>query len=128
MKPYNNERLTREQAQTTITFRWTPVAPPQREQPYYHLQVFEIFNYQNPLQALRANQPLLDVTVRAQTQYIWRPQLSFIDDTLSKRFIWTIQTLDVNRNPLVQTDGNGESRSEPFIFYIGKVGSSAGKK
>ena len=33
---------------------------------------------QNPIQALRSNQPLLDQEVIGTTQYIWRPQLSFI--------------------------------------------------
>lgn len=118
MKPYNEENLKAEEAQTAIIFRWIPVTPTQTIPPYYRLQVFEILNYQTPLQALRANQPLLDVTLRAQNQYIWRPQLSFITDTLAKKFIWTIQSQDANHDPLVKTDGNGESRSEPIVFYV----------
>ena len=39
-------------------------------------------------------------------------------DSLPTKFIWTIQTLDDNKQPVLQTDGNGESRSEPFIFSI----------
>lgn len=33
-------------------------------------------------------------------------------------FIWTIQTLDRAGNTITQTDGNGEARSEPIIFYV----------
>jgi len=69
------------------------------------------------MQALRGNQPLLDQTVRGITQYIWRPQMAFSTDTLKKRFIWTVQTLNANRQPYIPTQGNGESRSEPFLFF-----------
>jgi hypothetical protein len=33
-------------------------------------------------------------------------------------FIWTIQTLDKAGLPIVRTDGNGEARSEPIIFFV----------
>lgn len=35
-----------------------------------------------------------------------------------KAFIWTIQSLDKDHKPVTQTDGNGEARSEPIIFFI----------
>jgi hypothetical protein len=35
-----------------------------------------------------------------------------------KKFIWTIQTLDNTGLPLNQTDGNGESLSEPKVFFV----------
>ena len=35
-----------------------------------------------------------------------------------KAFIWTIQSLDKDHKPVTQTDGNGEGRSEPIIFFI----------
>lgn len=138
MKPYNEEVLDGKVAQTAITFRWTPVVPQLKEPVTYRIQVFEILDYQTPVQALRSNQPLLDKEVKGMTQYIWQPQLSFIDvpedkedktpETKTqnnnaatpglKRFIWTIQSLDALGNPVNQTDGNGESRSEPIIFMI----------
>lgn len=155
MKPYNEEVLDGKVAQTAITFRWTPVVPQLREPVTYRIQVFEILDYQTPLQALRSNQPLLDKEVKGMTQYIWQPQLSFIDipkddgdsstvpstrgqnnNTVKsnrgteykansnngtpglKRFIWTIQSLDALGNPVNQSDGNGESRSEPILFFI----------
>ena len=36
----------------------------------------------------------------------------------SMRFIWTIQSLDKDHKPVTQTDGNGEGRSEPILFYV----------
>jgi hypothetical protein len=116
--PMNNDSLNAKKAETAIIFRWTPLVPRTNEQPYYRLQVFEILPYQQPLQALRGNQPLLDVMVRSITQYIWRPQIPFSVDSTGKKFIWTIQTLNQARQPFVQTTGNGESRSESFIFWV----------
>jgi len=68
---------------------------------------------------LRSNQPVLDLVLTSVTQYIWRPGLSLNDaEGQDPKFIWTIQTLDASGAPLVQTEGNGESRSEPFVFTI----------
>ena len=120
--PVDRDSLPARRAETGIIFRWTPLIPRPQEQPYYRLQVFEILEYQQPLQALRANQPVLDHLLRGQTQYIWRPQILFSTDTTRRRFIWTIQTLNRNQQPYIQTSGNGESRSEPFVFYIADAG------
>ena len=35
------------------------------------------------------------------------------------RFVWTVQTLDDHGLPVAQTDGSGEGRSEPIIFFVG---------
>jgi hypothetical protein len=118
IKPGNGDSLMRQEAQTAIMFRWTPASPLQKNLPHYRIQVFEVYEYQQSVQALRSNQPILDITLTAVTQYIWRPQISFIDDPAVKMYIWTIQTLDADNNPFVQTDGNGESRSEPLEFYV----------
>lgn len=118
IKPYSNDTLGQKEAQTAVIFRWTPLIPSSSPLPNYHVQVFEVLESQQPVQAVRANQPILDIVLTGQTQYIWRPQLSFIDEPFVKRFIWTIQTLDADNNPLVVTDGNGESRSEPMEFYV----------
>jgi hypothetical protein len=119
--PVNNTILDARKSETSIIFRWTPLIPRQRDQPIYRLQVFEILPYQQPLQALRGNQPLLDKQIQAQTQFIWRPQISFSTDSIPKKFIWTIQTLDSKQQPIIQTSGNGESRSEPFMFIVSKT-------
>lgn len=80
MKPYDKEVLDGQIAQTAITFRWTPALPHTTSPVSYRLQVFEILDKQSPMQALRSNQPLLDQQVIGTTQYIWRPQLSFVAD------------------------------------------------
>lgn len=117
--PTNNSILPLLTAQTAITFRWTPLIPSSQTIPTYRIQVFEILQHQQPVQALRSNQPVLDIKVAGITQYIWQPRLAFNSlDTIPFKFIWTIQTLDNRSEPVIKTDGNGESRSEPFLFTI----------
>jgi hypothetical protein len=122
MKPYNEEILDSKKAQTAIIFRWTPVIPTQTSPVTYRIQVFEVLPTQSPVQALRSNQPILDKEILVATQYIWQPQLTFMpyDEETKKppTYIWTIQSLDKDRNPVTRTDGNGEGRSEPILFYI----------
>lgn len=126
MMPANNAILNGVSAQTAVTFRWTPVIPQSAIAPSsYRLQIFEILSNQQPVQALRANQPILDILLHGITQYIWQPRLSFANTDTSARFIWTIQTLDPSGAPILISDGNGESRSEPFIF---KVETNKGNK
>jgi len=77
MMPYNEQILDGKIAQTAITFRWTPVTPRTPNPVTYRIQVFEVLEHQSPVQALRANQPLLDQEVFGTTQYIWHPQMQF---------------------------------------------------
>jgi hypothetical protein len=131
-QPANDAKLNNKLAQTAITFRWTPVVPSSPTPVTYRLLVFEILENQHDMQALRSNQPLLDKNIIGATQFIWQPQISMLPyvgeenkkDTLTKgkvtgkKFIWAIQTLDNLGQPLNQTDGNGESLSEPKVFYV----------
>lgn len=136
MLPVNEQELNKSIAQSAITFRWTPVVPASTTPVTYRLLVFEILENQKDVQALRSNQPLLDKNIVGTTQFIWQPQLSMMpyanetdslttaqrkgwDGTVKgKKFIWTIQTLDNLGQPLNQTDGNGESISEPKVFFV----------
>jgi len=115
--PYDNQRLSAIAAQTAVTFRWTNVIKSSADVPNYNLQVFEILPHQKAVQALRANQPILNVVVKGNTQYIWRPQLLF-NDSLEHKFIWTIRTTDGQGNLYSTTDANAEGRSEPRVFVI----------
>ena len=116
--PYDGQKLPTTAAKTAITFRWSNVLKAGNDQPNYQLEVYEILPTQQPVQALRSNQPILVTTVKGRTQYIWRPQLLF-NDSLTHRFIWTIRTTDAQGNLFSITDGNEEGRSEPKVFSIG---------
>ena len=135
MMPANEQVLDLTKAQTAIMFRWTPLVPKPTTTMNYRLQVFEILAHQQPVQALRSNQPILDKIITGQTQYIWQPQgiLGFaneiVNDSLNrkntindnikqnKKFIWSIQSLDALQNP-IGVDANYEGRSEPILFTI----------
>ena len=77
--PANEITLDAKQAQTAITFRWTPVSPRPAFPITYRIMVFEVLDKQHPVQAMRSNQPLLVKDVIGATQYIWQPQLGMID-------------------------------------------------
>ncbi|HWB24888.1 MAG TPA: hypothetical protein VG738_05380 [Chitinophagaceae bacterium] len=117
IQPQNQAVLPAEQARVAITFRWTPLTPPpSQERISYMLQVFEIQEGQTPMQAFRANQPLLNQQVIGTTQFIWRPQLYLADSAQNRRFIWTVQTVD--KDGAGFNNGVGDGRSEPFWFEV----------
>jgi hypothetical protein len=118
LSPNDKTWLDANIAQSVITFRWSSVVPKPREPVFfYRLQVFEVLENQQPMQALRSNQPILETTVRFTTQYIWRPQLSLKDST-GHVFIWTVQTLDYKGFPLPSADESTQGRSEPRVFGV----------
>ena len=122
--PIHGDLLPAAMAQTAITFRWSALVPRPTEPVHYRVQVFEVLASQTPMQALRSNQPLLDQEVVGTTQYIWRPQLSFVRDSINK-FVWTIQSFD-NKNAIITGEvPNGEGRSEPKTFNVGNPPSTA---
>lgn len=104
-------------AQSVITFRWSSLVPVIKEGVVYRLQVWEVLPGQEPMQALRGNQPILETEVRGTTQYFWRSQLS-LKDNKGHIFIWTVQTLDLKGIPIPSTDENNMGRSEPHVFGV----------
>ena len=120
ISPQADAVLNAKKSETAIIFRWTPVTSIPTNQVQFKIQVFEVLFNQQPMQALRANQPLLDEYVNGQTQFIWRPQMSFSVDSIPKKYIWSIQTFEgITGRPLLM-EGSGESRSEPKVFIIKK--------
>jgi len=119
MQPDNGARLDAHVAQNIIIFRWTGLVPRSVDFPEYRVQVFEILPGQTPIQAFRGNRPILDEpAIKGTTQYIWRTNLPMLDSTANKQFIWTIQTLDMNGQPIPTIDMNVQGRSEPATFSI----------
>ncbi len=139
MMPANEEVLDAEKAQTSVMFRWTPVAPRPSDQVKYIVTVFEVLDRQTPMQALRSNQPLLTKEIIATTQFIWQPQLSFaktktwpantdslyskedkaiLDSVDATTFIWTIQTVDSRGVPFGDGNVNSDGISEPNVFTV----------
>lgn len=141
--PANEEVLDGVKAQTAITFRWTPVTPRPAEAIKYIVTVFEVLENQTPMQALRSNQPLLTKEVMGTTQFIWQPQLSFmnkekpkpkptshvsgdphvdkttaLDSIDATTFIWTLRTTDSRGIPFGDGNINGDGISQPNVFTV----------
>lgn len=128
ISPANEAALDSKVATAIITFRWTRLNPVSQEFPRYRVQVFEILNNQTPMQAFRSNQPLLDEeALKGATQFIWRTNLPMLDSNQNSRFIWTVQTLDFNGNPVPTNDMNTQGRSEPAVFTIVNQQIATGK-
>ena len=116
VSPVDKSWLDVKTAQSVITFRWTSIIPRMKEQVTYRLQVYEVKENQQPMQALRSNMPLLNVDVQ-NTQYIWRPRLN-LPERAGSVFIWTIQTLDYKGNPVTTNDNFNLGWSEPQVFGV----------
>lgn len=127
IKPYKDQVLDAVEAQSVITFRWTPLTPMTQSVATYKVLVFEVLQDQTPMQALRSNQPVLEQEVRGATQYIWQPQGILNQNPTDengvlklKQLIWTVQTLDnQGEQPLLDGSFNRDGVSEPVAFFIG---------
>lgn len=125
MMPADESKLNAETAQTAITFRWTPVNPTPALPAHYRIQVYEVLENQQPVQAMRSNMPLLDKEVVGTTQYVWRPQLDLKLDS-ARKFIWSIQVYDDQGAIMPSDNATGEARSEAKTFTI--VNNPSGKR
>ena len=127
LKPYKDQVLDAVEAQSVITFRWTPRTPVNQSVTTYKVLVFEVLQDQTPMQALRSNMPVLDQDVRGTTQYIWQPQGILNENPTDengvlhqKQLIWTVQTFDnLGEQPLLDGSFNRDGVSEPVSFFIG---------
>lgn len=117
LSPSDKTWLDANIAQSVITFRWSSIVPQPKEPVIYRIQVFEVKDNQQPMQALRSNQPILETELRNTTQYFWRPLLNLKDST-GHIFIWTVQTLDSKGYPIPTVDDNTQGRSEPMTFGV----------
>jgi hypothetical protein len=117
LSPANEALLDANIAQSTIVFRWSNLVPLAQEAMTFRLTVFEIQSQQTPLQALRSNQPILDINVNRTTQYIWRPQMDLKNSSV-KKYIWAVQSIDGKGQPISTMDDTMQGRSEPSVFGI----------
>ena len=108
--PPNNQSINVNEV-PTILFGWSPVVPNYPAPFRYVLQVFEVLSGQDPIQAFRSNRPILERDVAGATQYLWPPDISFLNDG---NYIWSVRVLDDQDNPVTEPDGY----AEPFEFEI----------
>lgn len=107
-----NEEVISELNVKGILFRWTPVSPSPPSITTYRLQIFEIMPGQEPMTALRTNQPIVEKDLRGLLQSQW--PIDFAPPEVGKKYVWTITPLDAEDRKLV--DGYGFA--QPFVFSM----------
>ena len=95
----------------TVMFNWTPVTPNFPGLFRYVVQVFEVLEGQDPIQALQANRPVLEQDVIGTTQFLWPADIPFLEDG---QYIWSVRVLDEQDRPITEPDGY----AEPFTFEV----------
>jgi hypothetical protein len=127
IKPYKDQVLNPFEAQSLITFKWTPLTPISQSVVTYKVLVFEVLQDQTPMQAMRSNMPVLDQDVRGATQYVWKTQGILNQNptdengvTHQKQLIWTVQTFDnQSEQPFLDGTLTRDGVSQPVTFFIG---------
>ena len=105
--PTDNQHLNSDRP----VFNWTPISPiPNGVRISYRLMVFEILKGQNPIQATKSNQPVLDITV-AGVSSPWPPEWDL--PSANRQYVWTVQAVDDNDKPI--GENNGLATPQTFI-------------
>ncbi|MDB5036060.1 MAG: hypothetical protein JWQ98_3301 [Chlorobi bacterium] len=99
-------------AEDRPTFRWTPVTPNPPTQITYRFLLFEVMAGQAPMAAFRGNQPIVERMVPALAQLLWLPEFPSPEPGMT--YIWTVQALDPDGNPIGDPDGF----ASPFVFTV----------
>jgi prefoldin subunit 5 len=95
-----------------ITFTWTRSIP---DGPYEML-VFEIREGQQPMIALRVNQPIIHESIEGSSMYTWGPDYEMPNP--GGKYVWTVRIVDDLGLPF--DDG---LMAEPGLFTISKSGT-----
>ncbi len=113
--PANEKKFEATAFKMPITFRWTPVIPKPKDPVLYKLRVWQLMQGQSGVQAMKANDPIVEKEIKNITQtsvsnLITTPcQLPYLCN-----FVWAVQALDKEGNPI----GKNEGMSEIFSFKI----------
>ncbi len=92
-----------DEAKKPITFRWTPVAPKQKDGITYRLKVWQLMQGQNGTQAMRTNKPIvtkdvMDITQVAVTGIYSGPcKPPYLCD-----FIWAVEAIAADGKPITE--------------------------
>ncbi len=113
--PDNDKSFTAAEMLKPVMFRWTPLVPKPQEPVTYRLKVWQLMQGQNPMAAMRTNQPIVTKDVDNITQAMatgiytgpCRPPMLC-------SFVWQVQALNRKGKPM----GRNEGKSEPFNFKV----------
>ncbi|MBX9785344.1 MAG: hypothetical protein K2X48_18825 [Chitinophagaceae bacterium] len=111
--PDNEKKLSTQQLQGPVTFRWTPLVPKPQQPVTYRLKVWQLMQGQNGTDAMRTNPPIVTKDVDNITQavvsgiYTGPCRPPYLCD-----YVWNVQALTRDGKPI----GNNNGTSEPFRF------------
>jgi len=112
--------------QAEVTFgtrpmmRWSAVSPRPDFPVSYRVQVFEVLRGQTPINALRVNRPVLDVSDVTSTQLLWPPDFEL--PRAGQQYIWTVRATDDRGSAMGEPDGY----ATPFTFTCFQLGKPGG--
>ncbi len=121
MQPADGKELEVHQANSYVTFRWTPLTPTMAQSVVsYRIQIWQVQTDQTPMQSMRSLPPIEDRIIKGTTQFIWQPRLNLVvpESTGTNQFIWTIQSLDEKGVPVETADASVQGISQPFVFSM----------
>ncbi|TSA36991.1 MAG: hypothetical protein D4R64_06400, partial [Porphyromonadaceae bacterium] len=104
-----------------VNFRWSPVTPSANQVVIYRLQIWEVLDGQNKVDACRNNMPVYEKDLRGVLQTGW--PVDFVPAEGQKSFVWSITPLDDQDRKLV-TEGYG--MAEPFGFSLSVIRTVGG--
>ncbi len=113
--PDNGKKLTAQELQNVVVFRWTPLVPKPKEPVTYRIKVWQLMQGQNATTAMRTNQPIVTKDVDNITQatvsgiYTGPCRPPYVCD-----FVWQVQAVNSSGKPM----GNNNGTSEPYTFGL----------
>ena len=113
--PDNGKKISAQELQSVVMFRWTPLVPKPKEPVTYRLKVWQLMQGQNGTTAMRSNQPIVTKEVDNLTQatvsgiYNGPCKPPYLCD-----FIWNVQALNRSGKSM----GNNNGTSEPYTFGV----------
>lgn len=113
LSPLNANIFTQAALTAPIIFKWTPILPAQGAPSTYRLKIWQLMVGQSNSQAMAANQPLVTKDVNLATQTVISNLVSGPCVAPYRcEFVWIVQALDPNGNPVTGTNGT----SSPTTF------------
>jgi hypothetical protein len=115
VSPETEQTFSTEEAQSPITFRWTPLVPKPQSAVLYRLKVWQLMQGQNGSQAIRTNQPIVTKDVDNITEvqisgiYTGPCRPPYLCD-----FVWTVQAISIDGS----TIGANNGTSIPTLFHF----------
>lgn len=111
LSPKDGENILEKSARS-IFFRWTPVTPSPSVVVTYRLIVFEVLPGQEPMTAIRSNQPLVEKDNKGVLQTQW--PVEFLLPEAGKKYVWTVIPLDEEGRKILDEPGF----AQPFGFSV----------